>query len=352
MMLKGGTGLVYLSDDAFSAIQVDPDIQSITQMFIGLATKERVSVLDDESSESSTSAFTIVTGIEQASFQEMKPWIKFKEGPGFDGGRWFQEVHQSAKNEIVMGFEVAEYENRKVGDSYYLTITPHGQTQPILHEFKIVGILDRTGTQDDGAVYLPIQQAQQLFNRPGQLTIIGIKLKEFNGIRMREFEGRWMKLPEVQVVSLQQVKGALISLVGTAQIMITAVAVIAIIIAIIGVVNTVLMSVFERMGEIGIMKAIGASRQQIFLLIWIETFCLALMGALAGSFIALLVPDYVDIMLRQLLNMGINTSLVAITMPIVLQAILAAILLGLLAGIWPAWRAANMAPVAAIRSNE
>jgi len=94
------------------------------------------------------------------------------------------------------------------------SIAPYGSSQTILKEFKIVGVLKRTGTQDDGTVFLPIKAAQTLFNRPQQLTILGIKLKQFSAAQMQEFESRWIKLPEVQVVSLEQVKSTLAMLIG------------------------------------------------------------------------------------------------------------------------------------------
>src|SRR5205085_8028802 len=133
----------------------------------------------------------------------------------------------------------------------------------------------------------PIQVAREFFGRPDQLTILGIKLKQFNGFKMREFENRWLKLPEVQVVGLQQVKNTLVSLVSTAQTMIAAVAAIAVIVALIGVVNTILMSVYERTPEIGIMKALGARRGAIFQLIWLETVAICFAGGVAGSLAAI-----------------------------------------------------------------
>src|SRR5204862_6724993 len=135
----------------------------------------------------------------------------------------------------------------------YVSITPGGKPNAVMHEFKVVGVLDRTGSQDDGTVFMPIDVAREYFGRPEQLTILGIKLKEFNSFKMREFETRWLKLPEVQVVGLQQVKNTLVSLVATAQTMIAAVEAIDVIVDLIGVINTMLMSVYVSTSSIGLM---------------------------------------------------------------------------------------------------
>jgi putative ABC transport system permease protein len=345
MMLKGGTGLLYLPEDAHARIRSDPDIEAITPIFIGIAEKKGSSIDDAPSA----SALTILSGVDAPSFRVMKPWLTFKKGAGYDGGRWFAP---DATGEVVMGFEAAEYEQRKVGDTFYASVTPNGKTEPVTHAFRVAGVLERTGSQDDGTVFLPLRTAQALFGREGQLTIIGIKLREFNGIRMREFEGRWMSIPEVQVVSLEQVKGALVSLVGTAQTMVAAVAVIAVIVAVIGVINAILMSVYERIGEIGIMKAVGASGGQIFRLIWTETLLLCLAGAVSGCVLAAVTASGTDAALRHLLNIGVARGLVRITPGLLGAAVSGAVILGLLAGIWPARRAAGLHPVEAIRANE
>jgi putative ABC transport system permease protein len=345
MMLKGGTGLLYLPEDAHTKIKNDPDIEAITPIFIGIAEKQGSSI-DDAPAASS---FTILSGVDVPSFRVMKPWLAFKTGAGYDGGRWFAP---DSTNEVVMGFEAAEYEQRKVGDVLYASVTPNGMTEPVMHAFKVTGVLERSGSQDDGTVFLPLSTAQKVFGRAGELTIIGIKLREFNGIRMREFEGRWMSIPEVQVVSLEQVKGALVSLVGTAQTMVAAVAVIAIVVAVIGVINAILMSVYERIGEIGIMKAVGAARSQIFRLIWTETLLICLAGAISGCLLAVIAAGATDAALRHLLNIGVTQGLVRITPGLLGSAVLGSVVLGLLAGVWPARRAADLHPVEAIRANE
>ena len=340
MMLKGGTGLLYLPGDIYGKVRSDSEIETITPIFVGVAEKQGSGIGDNASKN-----FSIISGIDVASFRVMKPWLGFKTGPGYDGGRWFQP---SASNEIVLGFEAAEYEQRKVGDTFYASITPAGKTEAVMHEFKVVGVLDRTGTQDDGTVFMPLEIARDYFGRPGELTIIGIKLKQFSGAKLRDFESRWLKLPEVQVVGLQQVKNTLVNLVSTAQTMIAAVAAIAIIVALIGVINTILMSVYERTPEIGIMKALGARRSGIFQLVWLETVMICLLGAFLGSISAVVGSGLVERAIKAVADLGVSGSVVNITPAVIAYAIFGAVLLGFVGGLYPAWRASSMRPVEAI----
>jgi putative ABC transport system permease protein len=341
MMLKGGTGLLYLPGDTYDKVKSDPEIESITPIFVGVAQKLASSIRD----EGAASNFTIISGIDVPSYMVMKPWLAFKNGAGYSGGRWFSA---DSKDEVVIGFEAAEYEQRKVGDIFYASITPAGKPDLVLHQFKVVGILERTGTQDDGTVFMPIGTARDYFNRPNQLTILGIKLKQFSAFKLREFEAQWLKLPEVQVVGLQQVKNTLVGLVATAQTMIAAVAVIAVVVALIGVINTILMSVYERTPEIGIMKALGARKGSIFQLIWLETLMICLAGALVGSALAVVGSGVVENAIKSLTDLGVSGSIVRITPAVIGYAVLGATVLGFFGGLYPAWRAASMRPVEAI----
>lgn len=344
MMLKGGTGLLYMPADTVERVRSDPNLQALTPIFIGLAQKEGSGIRED-----STSSFLIFAGIDVPSYLVMKPWLKFEGGAGYEGGRWFAP---GSEEEVVLGYEAATYEQRKVGDKFFASIVPKGKTGPEQHRFKVVGVLERTGTQDDGTVFLPLAAGQKFFNRPDELTILGLKLKEFNATSIREFESRWMKLPEVQVVSLQQVKNTLVMLIGTAQTMVLAVAVIAVVVAVLGVVNTILMSVYERTGEIGIMKAIGADRSDIFQLIWLETLAVCSAGGLAGGILAWAGAGAMEAALKALLDLGVQGSIVSISWRILAGALGGALLVGFFAGLYPAWRAAGMQPIEAIRQGE
>jgi putative ABC transport system permease protein len=140
-------------------------------------------------------------------------------------------------------------------------------------------------------------------------------------------------------------------LIGTAQVMILAVTVIAILVAVIGVINTILMSVYERTGEIGVMKALGAFRGDVFQLIWLETLAVCIAGAIIGSAIALAGAHLTEKAIKALVDIGIQGSIVTITWLVLLAAFVGAAVVGFFAGLYPAWRAASMLPVNAIREG-
>src|SRR5665648_652271 len=110
--------------------------------------------------------------------------------------------------------------------------------------FTIVGVFNRTGSQEDGTVFLPLKTTQRIFDTEGKLTGIGIKLKQIE--KISEFEDRLYPIASIQVISMSQVKGTILNLVNSAKVLIMSVAFIAIFVAILGVINTILMSVSER----------------------------------------------------------------------------------------------------------
>lgn len=324
MMLKGGAGLRYLDEDVYKRITADPDIDKITPLLIQL-------VYDADKSEG-RGGFTYYLGIEQ-SYLELKPYVEFKSGG------WFSD---DDANEAIMGYEAAELEQRAVGDKIF--IPDKGVV------LTVTGIFERTGTQDDGTIFLPMQATQRIFGVEGKLTGIGIKLKELS--KLPEFEERLYSIAAIQVISMAQVKGTILNLVNTAKILVISVALIAIFVAIIGVINTILMSVFERTQEIGIMKAIGACRFDIFKLIWMETLIICALGGIVGSIVAVLGGNLTEVLVRRVMPYTPSGKLLLITPGLLLLCFLGAIVLGIISGLYPAFRASSMRPIEAIRSGE
>jgi putative ABC transport system permease protein len=324
LMLKGGGGLRYMEQDVYDKITRDERIEQITPQLVA-------TVFDSERGEGQ-GGVALYMGIED-SYLNLKPWVEFRSGGWFSSGE---------ADEAIMGFEAAELEQRAVGDKIFIS--------GINKVFTVVGIFERTGTQDDGVIFLPLKTAQTVFELADKITGIGIKLKDIS--HLAAFEEDLYNEPGIQVVSMAQVKGTIFNLMSSARLLANSIAAVAILIAIIGVMNTILMSVFERTKEIGVMKALGASKMDIFKVVWIETALVCLLGGIIGDVLALTGGSLVEHILKQILPYAPSGRLVVITPALLVASLAGAIITGLIAGVYPASRAASMRPVQAIRSGE
>jgi putative ABC transport system permease protein len=323
LMLKGGTGLRYMSDSLMGNVQKYKEVEKVTPMLMQVE-------FDPNKGESG--GLTAFLGVDPATYPGMKSFLNFQEGG------WFKP---DSTDGVVFGYEAAELEQREVGDKYLIA----GKNI----ELKVTGILKRTGTQDDGTIFVPIKTLQKIFGKEGKLTGIGIRVNKNYDIS--KFEDKLYDLPDVQVISLVQVKQAIMDLVSTAKVLVLSIAIIAIIISLLGVINTVLMSVFERYQEIGILKSMGAMPLDIFKMIWLETMILCFMGSVVGILFSLLLKGVSDLLIRRILPYAPTGSLISIDLKLVFTTMFAMVAIGLIGGIYPAWRAANIRPLEAIRGE-
>jgi putative ABC transport system permease protein len=323
LMLKGGTGLRYMPQSITEQITKEPEVEEVTAMLMQ-------AVFDPNKGESG--GYSAYLGVDPATFPQMKSFLEFKQG------NWFTNPEAM---EAVLGYEAAELEQREVGD--LLLIAEKNV------EVKVVGILKRTGTQDDGTIFLPLKAVQKIFGIKDELTGVGIKVKKEADIA--QFEEKMYKLPDVQVVSLSQVKQTIMTLVSTAKVMVFSIALIAILISVVGVINTILMSVMERLQEIGILKSMGATAWDIFKLIWLETLILCISGGIIGTALAMATAKLTEVLIRQLLPYAPSGGLVQINPSLVILTFVVVILIGLLSGVYPSWKAGRVRPLEAIRSQ-
>ena len=321
LMLKGGTGLRYMPESVVKTVFKNPEVDKVTPMLMH-------GVFDPNKGENG--AVAAYLGVDAASFPSMKPYLEFKQGG------WFKD---NKALEVVMGYEAAELETREVGDKLLIP--------GVDKEITVVGVLKRSGTQDDGTIFLPITTVQDLFNRKGMLTGLGIKVKRDADISA--LENRLYDLPDVQVVSMAQVKTTIMNLVNSARVIVMGIAGIALIIAMAGVINTILMSVMERYAEIGIIKSMGAMPLDIFRMIWMETALLCGFGGAAGIGLAFITARLAEAGVRYFLPYAPNGALVALDAGISGFSFGLIVAGGLLSGIYPAWRAARVRPLEAIR---
>lgn len=141
-------------------------------------------------------------------------------------------------------------------------------------------------------------------------------------------------------------------LVNSTRLWLGCVAVVALLVAGAGVANAVLMAVAERTREIGVLRAIGASRADVFRLFWLEALQLCVVGAASGILLAAGASRFVESWLRSRLPFAPADALVRVEWPVAVATLVGAVVLGSLAALMPAWRASRLQPIEAIRNPE
>ncbi len=136
------------------------------------------------------------------------------------------------------------------------------------------------------------------------------------------------------------------------QTMLGSVGTLALLVASLGIANTMIMAVYERTKEIGILKAIGAAPRQIRTLFVVEASLIGLLGGISGTVMGWLLGKGLNALILQILrwqDFDIKGTFFVVSWWLALGALVFSTLVGLLAGLYPAARAARLAPLDALR---
>ncbi len=242
---------------------------------------------------------------------------------------------------MLIGRGLAENENLTVGQAIAFGLKKES--------FTIVGILDRTGDQDDQFHFLPLAEAQRLSNKEGKLTTIAVKINDLS--KVTEISDEMEKIPDIQVVTMTQIMGTIMNLAGSARSLLLTVIVIALIISAFGIINTLLMSVNERTREFGMMKAIGASGLDIGKMVLTETILITLAGGIVGAVSAVVGSSLIENFVKGMLPYSPRGSLISLSPELIAFALAFSVALGLICGIYPAYKSSTLSPMEAIRSG-
>jgi putative ABC transport system permease protein len=252
-------------------------------------------------------------------------------------GHWFD-----SDSSVIIGSTSAQEAGVKPGDFW---VIPEKNVR-----LKVAGVLNRTNTQDDGFVFLPRKTLQKISGLEGKLVIILIKARQVD--KTDELVAS-LKASEVDmnVFPLSELLGTIGALMASTKVFVSAIILIAVILGGVGVLNTVLMAVFERTREIGMMKAMGGSRGDVFKLVWAETILTTVLGGVAGVVIALVSSRLVEALIRGMIPYAPKGSLIGFSLPTMAMCVGLSLVLGLVAGFYPAFRAASVKPVEAIKAE-
>ena len=215
-----------------------------------------------------------------------------------------------------------------------------------------MGILEPTHGAEDTFIHMRLGDAQRLFNRPRELTHILVRLKDPNALDQAVGQLRGCDAGlAINVVPLAHMFHTIKPLVNSTRLLLGSVAIIALLVAGTGVSNTVLMAVVERRREIGILRAVGATRGKVFRLIWLETLITCLAGGAGGVVAAFIASRWLETWVRSRLPFSPTDTLIGWEWWMAGACLGAALMLGSLASLLPAWRAASLPPMAAIRAS-
>ncbi|MBU1877530.1 MAG: ABC transporter permease [Chloroflexi bacterium] len=315
---KGGTDLVAreadVADTSLSTIDerigqriaAMPQVANVSGMIFGVVSSQELPMF-------------IVTGYHPNEYAIQT--LSIIEGQSLRGSR-----------ELLISRSSADSLKKGVGDRLRLMDTM----------FRIVGIYEGGGPFEAGGGVISLRDAQTIFGRPRQVSMYMIKLRDpaqadaaiaeisqrFPKVSVSRSAEFVEKMPDME--SMNAMMGAIYFL--------------AILVGGVSMMNTVLMSVFERTREIGTLRALGWRRRRVLWMILREAVLLSLFSGAAGV----------------LLGMGLawlagQAPMVggfiqpAYSVELFVQVGVVAIVLGVIAGLYPAWWASNLNPLEALR---
>jgi len=268
----------------------------------------------------------------------------------FDEGRFFTELESNGgRNVVVLGSEIAK------------KLFPHGgamnqYTKISGHKFKVVGVLAEQGSwvmgnwNPDNQVYIPIQNIFKYFaSRHSRGVTINVRAENSQMVDATKEEAigimrrvRGLKYDEKNDFSINQQEGLLSNInetVGVIQIAGLLITGLALFVGAIGIMNIMFVSVKERTREIGIRKAIGATKRTILGQFISEAAIICLIGGLIGLAIAIIG------------SMAIAQFDFPVTVDVdaVILAVTISLITGVLSGLAPAYTAAKLDPEDALR---
>jgi ABC-type lipoprotein release transport system permease subunit len=258
---------------------------------------------------------------------------------------------------IYIGKALADRLGVGVGDS--VTLLGRSKNEAMRqHNFNVVGIYDlHTPDAEKGTVFIPLADAQTLYNLRDQVTEVPIFLKQI-GSEAAVMTALQNQLPNYEIDSWQTLKGDLKETLDAKFAYTSFFGIVVIIIASIGILNLMLMAVFERTREMGVLAALGMKGRQVMGLFLLEGSLIGAVGAVIGCAIGFLLIALMGSAGLDFSKMTTGMGEVGVLMSgkiyptitavdLVTRAILV-VVIAAIASLYPAWQASRKEPSKAL----
>ena len=280
-------------------------------------------------------------------------------------------LRKNDKDVMVVGYKVADvFREKKTlkrieefdiqGKEAEIVVTRRnleGEEETRSFRARIVGTVEEQGTQSDYSIYIPIRMA---------VDILEWQSLQPNIIKRQGYESLIVYAEDADLVnyitekigemgysafSFKQIIESVGEVFSLLEIFLVGLGGIALMVAALGIINTMLMSILERTREIGIMKVIGASNTDVTRIFLMEALAIGFLGGIGGLSLGYVVAYIIDIGARIYIGQqgGTVTSLVVMPLWLIGFAMGFAMCVGLISGVYPARKAARLSPVEALR---
>ncbi|MFP3951108.1 MAG: ABC transporter permease [Candidatus Bathyarchaeia archaeon] len=230
----------------------------------------------------------------------------------------------------------------EVGDRVEIQVNVGEKTKSMT--LRVVGVLKETGgsfgTNLDDAIAIPLREAQQLFEIGGEFDFIMARADDLDKVDEVAKAIEEKLGDRVSTITYESARDMVGEVLNTIEAVLGGIAAISLIVAGVGIINTMTVSVMERTREIGTLKAIGAKSREVLLIFLSEAMITGLIGGIVGALFGVFISNVIGAIIN--LPPDPSTSLGILVVAF-------AIITCVCSGLYPAWRASNLDPVEALR---
>ena len=266
----------------------------------------------------------LVVGVRFSDELALKKWWRL------DGSR------PADKREAIIGSEVKEKLQLVLRQSFEIK----GE------RFVVAGILEPTGSQDDGIVFVDLKEAQRIFGRPGELSLIEVAALCYDCPIEEIVRQTSEKMPEAKVMAIRQTIESKMDAMHRFEHFSYGISAVVLLVAALIVATTMTASVNERTREIGVFRAIGFRQTHIMKIILTEAFLTCLVAGAVGYFMGFGAARIVSPLL--MMNGGGGSSMM--NYPLLGASLALAVSIGICSSIYPAFKASRLDPTVALRA--